>query len=324
MASSRTATGGTHGVGDGDRGMTLVVGSRESQLAMWQSKSVCSALQQHYQARSLVLSTPIVPIKTKGDKVLDVALSKIGDKGLFTKELENSLLKGEIDIAVHSLKDMPTRLPAGCTIGAIGARADMHDAVIVHPRYRSGSSESSTTTTVTSLADLPNGAVVGTSSLRRIAQLKRSHPHLSFRDIRGNLNTRLSRLECDESQYDALVLAAAGIERLGWKERIAFVLPIQECLPAVGQGALAVECRENDQRVLDLLKRMVVQTRVHTLMSDVRVADGMFDMQRLRANRQPTAPLLNERCFAVSRVVAKFPSQRMHTLSTTHSTTSQQ
>jgi len=150
----------------------LVVGSRESSLAMWQTNFVCDTLRSKLPQ----LDTTIVPIKTMGDKVLDVALSKIGDKGLFTKELENALLRGDIDIAVHSLKDMPTRLPDGCVIGAITARHNPSDALLLHAKHAG-----------LTIDQLPAGSIIGTSSLRRIAQLKRRYPHLVFKDIRYSM-----------------------------------------------------------------------------------------------------------------------------------------
>jgi hydroxymethylbilane synthase len=182
----------------------------------------------------------IEQMKTQGDKILDVALAKIGDKGLFTKELEQAMLDGRADLAVHSLKDLPTRLPEGLILGAITEREDPADAVVFHPRL-----------TGATLADLGEGAVVGTSSLRRLAQLRHHYPHLEFKDIRGNLNTRLRKL--DEGGFDAIVLAVAGLRRLGWEERIGQILPPEVSLHAVGQGALGIECRDGDSDVLALI-----------------------------------------------------------------------
>jgi len=169
-------------------------------------------------------------IKTTGDKITDVALSKAGGKGLFTKELEEALIERKIDIAVHSLKDMPTALPAGLRLAAVPRREDPRDAVVGRK-----------------LAELPAGAKVGTSSLRRAAQLRSMRPDLALESIRGNLDTRLRKL--DEGQYDAIVLAAAGLRRLGWHERIAEFLDPRQMCPAVGQGALAIEAREEDSGV---------------------------------------------------------------------------
>jgi hydroxymethylbilane synthase len=198
---------------------TLLIGSRGSQLALWQARHV----QQRLAA--LGVSTSIEIIRTTGDKITDVPLAKVGSKGLFTKEIEAALLDGRIDLAVHSLKDLPTDLPAGLTIAAIPERELAYDALI-------GST----------LAALPAGAVVGTSSLRRAAQLRRLRPDLVIESVRGNLDTRLRKLE--EGRYQAILLAAAGLRRLGWADRIAELLPPDVMCPAVGQGALAIETRE--------------------------------------------------------------------------------
>lgn len=211
----------------------IVVGSRASQLAMGQTHWVVGELRKHHPDRRF----RVIPIKTTGDKILDVALAKIGDKGLFTKELEIALLNKEIDLAIHSLKDLPTELPAGCAIGAVCRRADPRD-VLISP-------------TGLTLDHLPVGAKIGTSSLRRRAQLLEYRPDLRIHDLRGNLNTRFEKMT--SQSLDAIVLAAAGVERLGWAERISEFLPLAVCLPAVGQGALAVEMRDNDQEIESLL-----------------------------------------------------------------------
>ena len=174
---------------------------------------------------------------TKGDRVLDAPLAKIGGKGLFTKELEQAMLAGEIDLAVHSLKDMPTELPEGLMLAAVTERFDPGDAV-VSPRYRT-------------LANLPPGAKVGTSSLRRRAQLLAKRPDLEIVSLRGNVNTRLKKLE--EENFDAIILAVAGLKRLGFHDRITEILPREICLPAVGQGALAIEARADDEATLSLI-----------------------------------------------------------------------
>jgi len=194
----------------------LRIASRGSQLALWQSRWVAGRLG------GLGEEAGIDVIRTTGDKITDVALSKVGGKGLFTKELEDALIEGRADLAVHSLKDMPVELPAGLVLAAVPVRDAMVGA---------------------RLADLPAGARVGTSSLRREAQLRRARPDLVIESIRGNLDTRLRKL--DEGQYDAIVLAAAGLRRLGWESRIAELLPVEVMCPAVGQGALAVETRED-------------------------------------------------------------------------------
>ncbi len=213
------------------------IGSRQSQLALVQTHWVQAELQKHYPDQEF----PVVTMATQGDKILDVALAKIGDKGLFTKELEQALLRQEVDVAVHSLKDLPTQMPAGLVLGAITERQEPRDALVLHPRWQG-----------TPLAELPPGTVMGTSSLRRLAQLRYRFPHLVFRDIRGNLNTRLQKLE--RGEYDGLILAVAGLRRLGWGERISEVLEPEVSLYAVGQGALGVQCREDDGRVRTLLQ----------------------------------------------------------------------
>jgi len=211
----------------------LVGGTRGSKLALWQANYIAGRLRERHPDCDVTLKH----ILTTGDKILDVPLAKIGGKGLFTKELEKELLAGGIDLAVHSLKDMPTELPPGLVIGAVTERADPGDALI-SPRYKT-------------LAALPPGARVGTSSLRRKAQLLACRPDLAITDLRGNLDTRLAKLA--ERQLDAVVLAVAGLRRLGWEDRITQVLPRDVCLPAVGQGALAIEVRAGDAEVLDML-----------------------------------------------------------------------
>jgi len=171
----------------------------------------------------------------------NVPLSKIGDKGLFTQELETSLIVKETDLAVHSLTDLPTHLPEGLTIGAISEREDPRDAVIFNSKH-----------VTKDLAALPNESIIGTSSLRRVAQLQRRFPHLKFKDVRGNVNTRLKKL--DEGQYDALIMAVAGLTRLNFIDRIHNILPPEYSRHAVGQGALGVECRQNDSAIIELLK----------------------------------------------------------------------
>ncbi|MCS7292192.1 MAG: hydroxymethylbilane synthase [Gloeomargarita sp. SKYBB_i_bin120] len=213
------------------------IGSRQSQLALIQTHWVRDELQKHYPEQAF----PIVTMTTQGDKILDVALAKIGDKGLFTKELEQALLRHEVDLAVHSLKDLPTRMPEGLVLGAITQREEPRDALVLHPRWQGKT-----------LAELPPGAVIGTSSLRRLAQLRHRFPHLTFKDIRGNLNTRLQKL--DRGDYDGLILAVAGLHRMGWADRISEVLDPDISLYAVGQGALGVQCRAGDERVLALLQ----------------------------------------------------------------------
>ncbi|XP_039185751.1 porphobilinogen deaminase isoform X2 [Crotalus tigris] len=216
---------------------TIRVGTRKSQLARIQTDSVVEMLQVHHPH----LCFKIVAMSTTGDRILDTALSKIGEKSLFTKELENALERDEVDLVVHSLKDLPTSLPPGFTIGAICKREDPHDAVVFHPKHAGKT-----------LSSLPEKSVIGTSSLRRAAQLKRKFPWLQFKDIRGNLNTRLKKLD-DKEDFSALVLAAAGLRRMGWGDRIGQILSPVDCLYAVGQGALAVEVRAKDQEIIEMI-----------------------------------------------------------------------
>lgn len=216
---------------------TIRIGSRKSQLALVQTYWVREQLQKFFPDRTFEVET----MSTQGDKILDVALSKIGDKGLFTKELEVGMLSHEIDFAVHSLKDLPTQLPNGLVLGVVTERENPADALVVHAKHQDKQIDT-----------LPEGAVVGTSSLRRLAQLRHHFPYLTFKDIRGNLNTRLSKL--DAGEYDAIILAVAGLQRLGMSDRIHQVLPPEISLHAVGQGALGIECRADDTEVLSLLK----------------------------------------------------------------------
>lgn len=212
----------------------LTIGTRQSALALWQAEHIAALLQEKYPECEIALKR----VLTKGDKILDVSLSKIGGKGLFTKEIEQDLLAGEVDLAVHSLKDMPTELPEGLILACITKREHEGDAFVSN-NYRS-------------LAELPLGATVGTSSLRRKAQLLAARPDLQIVDLRGNVQTRLARL--DEGKMQAIILAVAGLRRLGLGDRIQEILPHAICLPAVGQGALAIEARANDSEVLQMLE----------------------------------------------------------------------
>ena len=215
---------------------TIVIGSRGSQLALWQSEWVQSALQKRFPH----LTIEIQFIKTTGDKVLDSPLSKIGDKGLFTKEIEHALLENRIDLAVHSLKDLPTVVPDGLTIGAVTQREDVRDVFISHPRKH-----------YKYVSDLPQGATIATGSLRRKCQLLNWRPDVKIVDLRGNLNTRLAKL--DASDWDGIILARAGVIRLCYEERIAEVISLEKVLPAVGQGALAIEICEGDTHIADIV-----------------------------------------------------------------------
>ena len=216
---------------------TVRIGSRKSQLALVQTHWVQAELSKAFPDINFEVST----METQGDKILDVALSKIGDKGLFTQELEDDMVSGKIDFAVHSLKDLPTQLPEGLILGCVTEREDPADAMVVHEKHKDKK-----------LDTLPEGAVIGTSSLRRLAQLRHHYPHFQFKDIRGNVNTRLRKL--DAGEYDAIILAAAGLNRLDMSDRIHQILPADISLHAVGQGALGIECRGGDDDILNLLK----------------------------------------------------------------------
>ncbi|WP_077616563.1 hydroxymethylbilane synthase [Caenibacillus caldisaponilyticus] len=213
---------------------TWKVGSRKSRLALTQTHWVLEQLKKRHRDFSYELKH----IVTKGDQILDVALAKVGGKGLFVKEIEQALLDGEIDLAVHSMKDMPAQLPEGLAIVCVPRREDHRDVLI----SRDGKG----------FYDLPPGAVVGTSSLRRRAMLLHARPDLHVVSLRGNIDTRLKKLE--EGQYDAIVLAAAGLNRMGWSaEKVTEYLPVERFLPAVGQGALAIECRADDEELIACL-----------------------------------------------------------------------
>nr|YP_002049482.1 porphobilinogen deaminase [Paulinella chromatophora]ACB43272.1 porphobilinogen deaminase [Paulinella chromatophora] len=216
----------------------LRIASRRSQLAMVQTHWVRDQLAQAHPSLEITIET----MATQGDKILDVALAKIGDKGLFTKELEAQMLVNRADIAVHSLKDLPTNLPDGLVLGCVTEREDPADALVINKKYQDRL-----------LDTLPNGSIVGTSSLRRLAQLRHHFPHLVFKDIRGNVITRLEKL--DSGEFDCLILAAAGLQRLGLGSRIHEIIDSSISLHAVGQGALGIECRDGD---LDILKQIKV------------------------------------------------------------------
>ncbi|XP_030007844.1 porphobilinogen deaminase isoform X1 [Sphaeramia orbicularis] len=223
--------------GNGKVIRVIRIGTRKSQLARIQTDSVADKLKELYPDIQL----EIIGMSTTGDKILDTALSKIGEKSLFTKELENALERNEVDLVVHSLKDLPTTLPPGFTIGAVLKRENPHDAVVLHPKNVGKT-----------LDTLPENSVIGTSSLRRAAQVKKRFPHLIFKDIRGNLNTRLKKLD-EKDDFAAIILAAAGLKRMGWENRISQVLGPEDCMYAVGQGALAVEVRARDTDILEMV-----------------------------------------------------------------------
>ena len=209
------------------------IATRESPLAMWQAEYVQQALQDSHAD----LTVELLPMTTRGDQILDSPLSKVGGKGLFVKELEKAMLNGEADIAVHSMKDVPMEFPEGLGLAVICQREDPADAFVSNHHD--------------SLESLPQGARVGTSSFRRQCQLKQLRPDLEILDLRGNVGTRLSKL--DAGQYDAIILAAAGLIRLQLQQRIAQRIPFSQCLPAGGQGAVGIECRSQDLQTLRLL-----------------------------------------------------------------------
>ncbi|NLB17220.1 MAG: hydroxymethylbilane synthase [Syntrophomonadaceae bacterium] len=206
------------------------IGTRGSKLALWQTNFVAEKLK----SLNADIELEIILVKTKGDKLLDVALSKIGDQGLFTKEIENEILAGRIDMAVHSMKDMPTAIPAGLTIGAVLHRENPADVLL--------------SVTGEKLAEMPSGSVIGTSSLRRRAHLMMCRSDLRAMDLRGNIDSRIRRLF--DKEVDAIILAAAGVDRLGYQDLVTEEL---EFLPAVGQGAIMVEIRENDPEIFTLV-----------------------------------------------------------------------
>ena len=215
---------------------TLIIATRESRLAVWQAEHVRELLQRRFG-----LTVELLGMTTRGDQILDRALSKVGGKGLFVKELETALEEGRAHLAVHSLKDVPMELPPGFVLGAVLEREDPRDA-FVSPRHRT-------------LDDLPQGACVGTSSLRRAAQLLALRPDLRIEPLRGNLDTRLRKL--DEGQFDAIVLAAAGLKRLGLEARIASLFDTARMTPAAGQGALGIEMRADAAEVGRRLSALV-------------------------------------------------------------------
>jgi len=213
----------------------ISIGTRGSKLALYQAEWVRSEIQRRHPETEIKISK----IKTTGDKILDVPIAKIGGKGLFIKEIEEALLRGEVDVAVHSMKDIPTDLPEGLHIAAVCEREDPRDA-FVSRIHDSGFR-------IHSFRELPHGATVGTSSLRRSCQLRHIRPDLKIVQLRGNLDTRLRKL--DEGQFDAIIVAVAGMKRLGFSERVTETLEPTTCLPAIGQGAIGIECRTDDEPI---------------------------------------------------------------------------
>ena len=216
---------------------TLKIATRKSPLALWQAEHVKARLEHHHPG----LNIELIKMTTKGDQILNSPLSKIGGKGLFIKELEVGMMEGVADIAVHSMKDVPYEIPPGFELGAILKRENPFDAFVSN--------------NFDSINDLPQGAKVGTCSMRRIVQLKAIRPDLEILDLRGNVNTRLQKL--DNGEYDAIILACAGLIRLKFEDRIKQQIPAEQSLPAVGQGAVGIEIRENDQEILDLIAPLI-------------------------------------------------------------------
>lgn len=227
---------------------TLKIATRQSPLALWQAEHIRARLQELYPD----LEVELVKFVTQGDKILDTPLAKIGGKGLFVKELEAALLDGRADLAVHSMKDVPMHLPDGLCLPVICEREDPFDAFVSNHFAH--------------FDDLPQGARVGTSSLRRKCQILKQRPDLTIIDLRGNVGTRLSKL--DDGQYDAIILASAGLKRLGLESRIRHSLSAVISLPAVGQGALGLECRTNDQVVLDLIQPLLHEQTWHCVRAE--------------------------------------------------------
>jgi hydroxymethylbilane synthase len=255
--------------------MEVIIGSRASELAMVQSEHVAALLRRSHPDVTVVIRSVV----SKGDKVLDRPLSEIQSTGgLFTTELEEGLLNGSYHLAVHSLKDMPTALPTGLMLAAVTSREDPRDVLLVNPKHK----------TCTSLSQLPKGAVIGSSSLRRQAFLAKHHPTLVCKSIRGNLQTRLRKLDEVDGEYDGVILAKAGVCRLGWDDRIACVLDEEAFPHAVGQGALGIECKVDNEYVKNLVvcledaKAGVMcraeRAMLNTLQGGCQVADTHFSI----------------------------------------------
>ncbi len=270
----------------------LRIGTRGSLLALTQSEWVKAVIERHWPGCQVQLTI----IKTTGDKILDVPLAKVGGKGLFVKELEDALLEGSVDLAVHSMKDVPAVLPEGLEIGAIPRREDPRDVLI----SRDG----------LDLSGLPMGARVGTSSLRRAAQIRHIRPDLEIENLRGNLDTRLRKLQ--EGRYDAIVLAAAGLHRMGWKDRITNYLEATQFLPAIGQGALGIEVRAADTAVHNLL------TPLHDADTAVAVQAERSLLKELEGGCQVPiagfARVLDDRQVELSGLVASIDGKTVHRL----------
>ncbi|HUQ25158.1 MAG TPA: hydroxymethylbilane synthase [Burkholderiales bacterium] len=235
--------------------MKLVIATRRSRLALWQAEHVKAKLEALHGG----LKVELLAMTTRGDELLDQRLDDVGGKGLFVKELESAMLEGRADLAVHSMKDVPADLPAGFTLAAISAREDPRDA-FVSQKY-------------SSLADMPEGSVIGTSSLRRSTQIAARYPSLEIRLLRGNVETRIAKL--DRGEYDAIVLAVAGLVRLGLRGRIRSPLAAEDSLPAPGQGALGIECLEARREVVALLAPLADRTSTLCVRSERAVSRGL-------------------------------------------------
>ncbi len=227
---------------------TLKIATRKSPLALWQAEHVKTRLEALHPQ----ITVELVKMTTKGDQILNSPLSKIGGKGLFIKELEVGMMQGEADFAVHSMKDVPYEIPQGFELGAILKRENPFDAFVSNH--------------FDTIDDLTQGAKVGTCSMRRIVQLKDKRPDLEILDLRGNVNTRLQKL--DDGEFDAIILACAGLIRLKFKDRIKQEIPAIDSLPAVGQGAVGIEIRENDQEILDLIKPLIDEQTTYRVSSE--------------------------------------------------------
>ncbi|MDO8885940.1 hydroxymethylbilane synthase [Candidatus Oleimmundimicrobium sp.] len=265
----------------------IVIGTRGSRLALWQANFVAESLKQFTDAEIIIKK-----IKTQGDKILDSPLAKIGDKGLFVKEIEVALSTGEADLAVHSMKDVPTELPVGLKISSILKREDPRDVLI----SKGG----------VCLSDLPKGSKVGTSSLRRKAQLLNFRPDLKIVDVRGNIDTRLQKMESGE--FDAIILAAAGIDRMGWADKITERIAMEISLPAVGQGAIGIETRESD----DIINKLV--EKINHVSTFTAVAAERAMMKKLEGGCQiPIGALgvLEENCINLWGMVASLDGKRL-------------
>ncbi|MDI6767845.1 MAG: hydroxymethylbilane synthase [Bacteroidota bacterium] len=229
----------------------IIIGTRGSQLALWQAEWVKGEMLKNFPK----LQIEVDIIKTTGDKVLDSPLSKIGDKGLFTKEIEHALLAKQVDLAVHSLKDLPTSLPDGLIIGAITKREDVRDVFIAHPQKK-----------YKIFDEVPMNGKIATGSLRRKCQILNWRPDLEIIDLRGNLNTRFTKL--DASDWDGIILASAGVTRLGFENRITESFPTGKMLPAVGQGALGIEIREDDRDIIQYLHPLISQATTFSTLGE--------------------------------------------------------